>query len=153
MFQLSFGQNCPSVGHLTTKLTQWEYLLQKYYNWNVPFSRQKTWMEECIQCKSHQQVQTRYCVFFIIPVFAPCLCLFHCLCLSQVCLHNSPVVANTSGTFCFAKNSRRRFEDAMQRSHILFATFAGILSLATIAILLEIRLEICTRDSRVQFLT
>ena len=91
--------------------------------------------------------------FFIIPVFAPCLCLFHCLCLSQVCLHNSPVVANTSGTFCFAKNSRRRFEDAMQRSHILFATFAGILSLATTAILLEIRLEICTRDSRVQFLT
>ena len=43
--------------------------------------------------------------FFIIPVFAPCLCLFHCLCLSQVCLHNSPVFANTSGTFCFAKNS------------------------------------------------
>ena len=168
MFQLTFGQNCPSVGHLTTKLTQWESLLQKYCNWNVPFLRQKTWMEECIQCKSHHQVQTRYFILYIIPVFAPSLCLCHCLCiclcLRFVCtillylqtpgehsvLPKTPEEGWLVGwlvTGCSLKAIRRCYPK------MLSTHFAGILSLATTAILLEMRLEICTRDSRVQFLT
>ena len=106
--------------------------------------------------------------YFTIPVFAPCLCLCHCLCiclcLRFVCtillylqtpaehsvLPKTPEEGWLAGwlvTGCSLKAIRRCYPK------MLSTHFAGILSLATTAILLEMRLEICTRDSRVQFLT